>query len=305
MYYKQNKTQAEIAKVLKCSRSLISMMLSEAAQKGIVKIDVQFPAKRVTSLEQRLRAEFDIQDAIIANRGSLDDTQMLRLIGRLAAMYLQNHLPEDGVLGLDWGAAVFEVVNAVRPMAVPGMKIVQLSGALSRHDQSRDGHEVTRALGQLFSAKFYALNAPAVVASVPLRQALMEENQIKEVMALASKVNLALIGIGATDPEGSILLRMGNLSEEEIQELSAHGAVGDVLGYHYDINGNVIDSDINRRVVGVELSAIRRKRCTVLAVAGGENKSKAILGALRGGLVDVLVSDNLAVEKALEIARVS
>lgn len=302
MYYIQNKTQAEIARILQCSRSLVSLMLAEANEKGIVKINIQYPVKRVASLEQRLKEDFGIEEAIVVNRGNLDYSQMLRLIGRLAAMYLQNHLPEDGVLGIGWGSAVSEVVNALRPVAMPGMKIVQLSGALRMGDQSKDGPELARSLGQLLSARYFPLNAPAIVANVALRQALLEENQIKEVLELASRVDVALIGIGTTDLEASSMLRTGNISLGEIDELQAKGAIGDVCGYHYDLSGTILDLDINRRVVGVDLSVIKRKRCRVIAVAGGEQKSSAIFGALKGGFVDVLVTDNLAVERLLTLS---
>jgi DNA-binding transcriptional regulator LsrR (DeoR family) len=301
MYYKQRMTQAQISQVLGCSRSLISMMLTEAEKKGIVKIEIQYPAKRVASLEQRLRDEFDLQEALVVNRGHLDYPQALRLVGRMAAMYLQGHLPEHGVLGIGWGSTVSEVVSALRPVALPDMKIIQLSGAFRRGDQSKDGPELTHALGQLFSAPYFPLNAPAIVANVALRQALMQENQVKEVMALASRLDVAVMGLGTTDLESSTMLRTANISLDEIRELQAQGAVGDICGYHYDVNGNVLDLDINRRVVGVDLSIIRRKRCQVIAVASGENKSQAILGAVRGGFVDVLVTDNLAIERMLSL----
>lgn len=40
-----------------------------------------------------------------------------------------------------------------------------------------------------------------------------------------------------------------------------------------------------------------------MAVAGGVNKSRAILGALRTGAVDVLITDDVVARKVLELAE--
>jgi len=302
MYYRENKTQAKIAKALDCSRSLVSLMLKEAIEKGIVKVEIQYPIKRAPLLEHKLKEQFGLQEAFVINRGDLNYAHMLRLIGRTTAAYLQNHLPEKGILGIGWGAAVFEVVNALKPTPLPEMKVVQLCGAVSLSDRLMDGPELARSLAHKFSTEYYTLNAPAIVAHTHIRQALIEEKQIREVLALASRMDVALIGIGTTNPELSSMLRTGYLTIEEIKQLEAQGGVGDVCGYHYNIQGKLLALDINQRVVGIDLSVIRNGSCKVVAVAGGQQKSTAILGALRGGFVDILTTDDVTVEHMLSLS---
>ncbi len=130
MYYEENKTQAEIARQLKCARSSVSMMLAEAMQLGIIKIQIQYPLKRVPDIEKRLKEEFNLNEALVINRGNVNYANMLRMIGRMGATYLQSHLPLKGTLGIGWGAAVAEVpVPQNHPC--PEMKVVR-SPALCR-----------------------------------------------------------------------------------------------------------------------------------------------------------------------------
>ncbi|NOK59919.1 MAG: sugar-binding transcriptional regulator [Chloroflexi bacterium AL-W] len=59
---------------------------------------------------------------------------------------------------------------------------------------------------------------------------------------------------------------------------------------HYDINGRLLDTDLNKRVIGIGLETLRSIE-TVVAVAGGQEKVKAILGAIRGKYIDILITD--------------
>jgi len=80
------------------------------------------------------------------------------------------------------------------------------------------------------------------------------------------------------------------------------GAVGDVGGLHFDLEGDPACEDFSDRLV-----SIRRKELLAipvrLGVAGGEGKVDAILGALRGGYLNVLVTDSVAARKILDRAK--
>lgn len=300
MYYEGKKKQAEIAKELNCSRSLVSMMLTEAQENGIVKIEINYPLPRAPKLELALKEKFGLQDVLVVNRGSLSYPRMLRLIGRLSAAYLSQHLPTKGILGIGWGTAVFEVVNSLRPQPHPNMRVVQLTGAMSGlGDALIDGPELARSLAMNYSAKYYTINAPAIVTDQRIRDALLKEKPVHEILDLVSQVNVAVIGIGTTDPEVSSMVRTGYLTVEDLCQIQAHGAVGDICGYHFDIEGNVLDLDINKRVIGIDLDVLKSENCKVIGVAGGEQKAQAILGALAGGFLKVLVTDNIAAERIL------
>jgi len=90
------------------------------------------------------------------------------------------------------------------------------------------------------------------------------------------------------------------VDREALARLRAQGVVGDICARHYDAQGRVMDIELNHRIVGLELEALHGIG-QVIGVAGGEAKAEAILGALRGGHVNVLVTDDAAARKVLAL----
>ena len=81
---------------------------------------------------------------------------------------------------------------------------------------------------------------------------------------------------------------------DEILEITIHVWTGDQIA--------PLTDELHRRIVGIELDALRGIE-QVIGVAGGEAKAEAILGALRGGRVNVLVTDDAAAQRVLDLDR--
>jgi deoxyribonucleoside regulator len=292
MYYEQHMTQAEIAGEVGYSRSAISRLLLEAHHRGIVEIRIHFPLNRATDLERKLR-----------QRGTSSDQRALMQLGRLGAACLDNVLTQESILGISWGTAIYEVANALRAREWPGVQVVQMIGAAGRGDPLIDGPELARNLAHTLGARYHTLNAPLIIDDLSIRQALMKERNIRETLALANQVNVALVGIGSVEPDISSLVRAGHVQAKEMLAIKATGAVGDICACHYDKHGLMLDIEINKRAIGVSLQSLRRASCIVIGVAGGPRKAEAILGALRGQYIDILVTDSLAAERILEMEK--
>ena len=174
-------------------------------------------------------------------------------------------------------------------------------GAAGRGDPLIDGPELARSLAQTLGADYYTLNAPLIVDDPSIRHALLQESNIRETLALASQADVALVGIGSVEPDISSLVRAGYTQPKEMMAIKATGAIGDICACHYDKDGRILDIDINQRAIGVSLETISRPNCVVIGVAGGAGKAPAILGALRGHYIDILVTDSLAVERILDL----
>jgi deoxyribonucleoside regulator len=116
---------------------------------------------------------------------------------------------------------------------------------------------------------------------------------------LGGGADVALVGIGTVDPDLSSLVRAGYLSPDGVAELRRLGAVGDVCARYCDRRGVAVPATIDRRIIGVGLPALKAIP-TVLGVAGGAVKAESLLGALRGGYLDLLVTDREAAERILD-----
>src|SRR5690606_14158686 len=121
---------------------------------------------------------------------------------------------------------------------------------------------------------------------------LYNEPPVRDGLERARSIALALTGIGTVEEEAASFLRAGHLSPADLANLRSQGVVGETIGRFFNAQGEWEPFDINRRVVGIDLHDLRRVP-RVLAVARGTPKAASILGALRGGYLTVLATDDI------------
>ena len=300
LYYEDNLTQEEIARQIGGSRSTVSRLLNEARDTGVVEITIHHAWKTNSTLERELKDKFELHDVSVLTCDSQNSGEILRGLGELAARYVDQDLTEDSILGISWGTAVHSTVQALRPKRIIPITIVQMVGAVGLGDPLIDGPDLARFLANVYGGEYRYLHAPLIVESQRVQEAFHQELMIQETLAIARRADVALVGIGSLHPEESSLLRAGYLDEGALAQLRTQGAIGDICARHYDALGSVLDIELNRRIVGIELNDLRNID-RVIAVAGGESKAETILGALRGGYVNVLVTDDAAAQKVIEL----
>ena len=291
MYYEDSVTQDEIARRIDTSRSTVSRMLQEALDSGLVEIIVHYPWKTVPLLQADLASRFDLRESRVLLGRNRGPEEIIRGLGVLAARYLDSLVAKDTILGISWGKAVHSTVRALRPAMKLPITVVQIVGSVGGGDPLTDGHELARVLAGVYGGEYRYLHAPLIVEDARTREALMRERRIVETLTLARRAHVALVGIGAPSPRASSLLRAGYLNREVLTHMRAQGAVGNVCARHFDAQGRVLDIELNQRVVGIDLEALHSID-HVIGVAAGKAKAAAILGALRGGHVNVLVTDD-------------
>jgi deoxyribonucleoside regulator len=300
LYYDHGRNQQEIADELGITRSAVSRILTEAREKGIVEIKVHYPWRTSLELEKALLARFNLKAARVLITENKSYTEMLDGLGLLAAQYFMSVLSDGMIVGISWGSALNAMIRAIRPKANNTLEVVQLLGATGSEKIGADGPLLAQMLAELFSCACRYLHAPLIVESEAGRQALLQERSIRETLARAERAEIALVGIGSTDPELYSLTRAGYVQLPELAEISASGAVGDVCAHHYNLQGQYLDININHRMMGIPVENLL-KIPTVIGVAGDERKAPAILGALRGRFVNVLITDDRAARRVLEL----
>ncbi len=301
LYYEQNLTQAQIAREMGVSRSQISRWLAEARDLGIVEIRIQGPWSRVAELQSRLERRFPLREALVMDRGGRGYMQAVQSLGVLAANRLAELLEGKSVLGIAWSTGVYQVVSALRSARQKGVTVVQLMGTVGSVNPLLDGPDLTRWLAQTLSGQYRYLPAPLLASTPEAREAIVSTPAVSEVIALAEQADIALVGIGAVSPPTlSSLFNAKLLSEEELEQIAAQGGVGDVCGYFFNQEGELLDLDLHRRLIGISWEGLKRIP-VVMGVAGGRRKAPAILGALRSGVIDYLVTDSEAAARVLEL----
>lgn len=306
LYYEENQTQDQIAKAIGLSRSGVSRLLTRSRELGLVDIHVNYPLRTSATLRKDLVQSFGLHDAQVLISSSMDD-QSLSFVGALAARYLDRCIQETQeekksirTVGISWGTSMFEMLKDLRPRRRLPLEIVQLMGSVDTPTMPDiNGPEIARRLASAYGGRCSYLHAPLLVASSIVRNGLLEERSLERTFQIMSQMDIALVGIGGVRPEASGLFRAGYLGEEELQEISDQGAVGDICGIYFNIDGQVCAQEMLDRTVTVPFETLR-KVPLVIAVAASIAKADAIIGALRTGVVKVLITDEHCARAVLE-----
>lgn len=297
LYYLRDLTQQEIADRLGLSRPTVSRLLRRSRAAGIVRIEVVPPDAAHHTLERELEQRFGLREVIVvAGQGEAQTTQAS--LGRAAARFLERTVKRGTTIGVSWGTTLRAVVDHLRQKPLRPT-VVPLVGGVGQISPRIHANDVARAIADAFGGRVHLLHAPAIVASRRVQQALVRDSEIARVLALARRVTLALVGIGALVPS-STLVRSGYFSADDLLALRRRGAIGDICTRLFAYDGTPLDGELDRRILAVELRDLRRIP-TVVAVAGSAAKAEAIRGALAGRLVDVLVTDHLAAREILRL----
>lgn len=300
LYYDEHKTQQQIADMTRIARSAISRMLDEARDKGVVQIKVNYPWRTVPVLEQALQSAFELKAVRVLKRGDKSFPESLRGVGELAAQYFSEVVTDHSVIGVSWGTLVQQAVQSLPKQSRPNAEVLQLVGGTGAEKGSSVGPLLTPALAERLDCACRLMNAPLLTKSPEMTRALVQEPVVRDVMERAKDIDVALVGIGALDLNIYNPYRLGYVTAKEVRDMVSAGAVGDVCGYHFSVEGEILDLEMNKRFVHISLDAMRRIK-RLIGVAGGLIKANAIYGALGAGLVNVLITDEAAAQEVLRI----
>jgi DNA-binding transcriptional regulator LsrR (DeoR family) len=292
MYYLDDMKQGDIAARLTISQATISRLLRRARDEDVVRISVHTPSGTFPELEESLCRKFGMTEVIVAECSEDRDTQILRRMGEAAALYLETTLQSGEIVGISsWSESLLHTVENIHPnRRVAAARVVQILGGMGDPSVQKHATNLTRRLAQLIGAQPQHLSTQGVTSSRAAQKALTSDPFVRETMAFFPQITLALVGIGAVEPS-KLLADSGNVfTPGELSELTQLGAVGDICLNFFDKDGRPVPSSFQERVIGIGLDQLRQAR-RVVAVAGGRRKVAPLLGAMRGKLIDVLVTD--------------
>ena len=296
LYYVDHLKQTEIAEQLNVSQARASRLLKRALEEQIVRINISSPVGIYAELESAIESNYGIKEAIVVD--SLpDEKQIMRDLSSAAAYYLMTTLKPNEIIGISsWSATLLATVDAMIPMTMPsGARVIQILGGVGNSTvESRAVYLVNR-LAMLIQGQAILLPVPALVTTLDTRRLYLQDPFVCETIDRFDSVTLALVGIGSMEPS-DLLASSGNaFAAHEMETLRGLGAVGDVCLRYFDVNGQPVLTHLNNRVIGMQLEQLRKVKRSV-GIAGGERKVAAIRGALRGGFINVLITDRFTAE---------
>lgn len=298
LYYHDGLSQQEIAKKLHTSRTSISRALIQARNEGYVQIRIQYPEQSNLGLERELEEKYGLTEALVAVPAY--DQSSDQEVAFQAVDYTLRVLKKNMVLGMTWGRAMHGFVEQLaqderlRSLSFRNVKIVPFLGTpgitqIDSWDATTYSNTLATKVGNLLHCASYNLSAPMYVDGEKEKELIEGIDEISKVLRMAETADMALIGIGSMQKDSSII-KAGIRTEEEYKELIQKGAVGEIVGRIYDKNGQTVDEDLQRKMIGISLDKIAKIPVRV-GISYGKDKIEAIKGAIAGGLVNVLVTD--------------
>ena len=298
MYYVAGKTQEEIAKKLNVSRQSAQRMVALSVSEGLIKVRLEHPIAKCMDLKVKLKKRFGLKFCRVVPSLDADPLSTLGL-AQAGASVIELHLrsPEPKVLAMGTGRVLRACVDELSIMNCEQHQIVALLGNMASNG-SASSYDVVMHMAEHIKAKHYPMPLPVLSRNKKDKEQLHNQHHIANNLKLAEQADVTFVGIGNLGLN-SPLHQDGFVMPVEIDDLQNQGAVGEIIGWVFDKNGSLLDCEVNERVASTPLIANPSK--PVYAIAAGEEKVYAILGALRSKFINGLITNEYTAERLLTI----
>jgi DNA-binding transcriptional regulator LsrR (DeoR family) len=299
LYYVAGNTQEEIAAKLGISRQSAQRLVSLSVSEGLIKVRLDHPIGRCMDLASRLTAKFALNLVEVVPS---DPTSTSTTIGlaEAAAAEIERWLKRADpiVMAIGTGRTLKAAVEQLTPMDASRHKVVSLTGNISP-DGSAAYYNVIFNIADTVKARSFPMPLPVMASSARERELLHAQPMIRETLQLAAQADVTFVGLGDIGPEAPLFVD-GFINETELMALQQAGAVGEICGWSFNAEGQLIEGPINERVASAPIPS--PERCQVVAIAMGSRKLPGIRAVLHRRIVSGLITDETTAERLLATA---
>lgn len=294
LYYDEEKTQDEIGALLGITRWKVGRLLTQARERGIVRIEIIHPRARRLGVERELKDRFGLKDAVVVP----ESEDILSRVAQAGADYLTALRPVPRVLGISWGRTLDRVADHLVNGWASGVTVVQINGGVSLNRRPGTASTTAAEVAHKGGGQAILLPSPAILERLETARAISSDRTVAAVLDRAANASAYLYSAGVAN-SSSVLVDSGYLSSRDVEELVRKGAVGDVVGRYIDANGNPVDPSLDERTVGLGLDQLRAAETSIFVVAGG-SKHDIARAVVSSSLCSVIVTDEATAAALLE-----
>ena len=294
LYYELGETQSRVAEILGVTRPQVSRLLKRARAEGVVEIRIVDGAAVSSTAGDELRERFGLASVHLSPALVGPEEVSRRMIGRLAADVLRGAVRDGAVVGIGDGASISAAADALaadEPLHETGATVIPLCGGYWFTGPAR---EPFRRVADGIGGLPIGLLAPGLVDDPVTKRSLVAHAGVRRIADLWERLEVAVFGIGG--PAWSAAA----LGPDIAEDLTRSGAVGEVLVSPFDIDGRFVCDALRERTIAFDARDLGRVSVRI-GVAGGPGKVRPILGALRGGMLTTLVTDQPTAEAVLAL----
>jgi DNA-binding transcriptional regulator LsrR (DeoR family) len=298
LYYIAGNSQDEIAQKLRVSRQTAQRLIALSVSEKLIKVRLDHPIAHCLDLSQRLKDRHGLELCEIVPSDP-DAPASLPGVAQAAAAELERWFlsAHSVIVAVGSGRTMRATVEQLASLDCPQHKIVSLVGNIAP-DGSASFYDVVVRMSDAVRAPHYPMPLPVIATTIHEKALLLGQKAIHNVIDLARQADVTFVGVGQLGENGP-LLQDGFVNRDEMRALGKAGAVGEIVGWAFDAEGRFIEGLTNDRVMSVRLD--HRPARPVIGVAVGESKIAAVNGALRGHLINGLISDEAMAERLLAL----
>ncbi len=289
LYYEKKYTQQEIADILGLSRQTVSKLLNDAVKEEIVEIKLHNPQKNCEALEAEICRKFSVQSAVVCNAASKNNEIRQLVTVQAAVRFILPLLQRDNLkVAVSWGRTIQEFIRQMPDITLPGNTVFPLFGATD-NDSCFSSNEIARDFAYKIGAAVQFAWFPYLTDNEEDRALMEKTSYYKKIKSLWQEIDIALVGIGNK--------AVFDLFEETFgQKPGGSKVTGDIATHFFDENGAFFEPYKNALCASTE---DLKKAGKTVGIACGDDKVKAIRGALKTKLIDVMVTDEYTARKIL------
>ena len=287
--------QGEIAKKLGINRARVINILNEAKKDGTITFHVSGADAELMDLEAKLKEKWILRDVFLIP--DVSPKQLKNDLSMAGAQYLEMNMPaEDSLIALGWGDTISGITRNLGRVIPESTSFVTLCGGVMHYLSERTTANMgTPMTGFLYP--FHVIPTPLMVGTSELRDQLVNEPEVQHVMKMAKMADIALVGIGSLR-SGTEFGHFGYKSQKELDLLKKGGAVGEMHGEYFNVDGEPLDLEQHQRLISIRLETLRKME-HVVGVAGGAEKIEALQAALKGRFIHSLITDEITARTLL------
>ncbi len=305
LYYEDDMRQQEVSDYLGISRATVSRMLQKGKESGIVRVEVINPVQfSYNKLEKALERKYGLKEVIVVESSALDTkTESVSRMYERAALYLSQFFKDGDWIGVTMGHTLHNIVKTNRAFEKDKkLMFVPIVGGIGQSTIDKvdvQSNRIAQEFSRKFGGTYTQFLSPAVFSEQKAMEYFLKEKSISYIFDDFQKLDTLIMGIGIPQRVESTLVRAGYITGENPEKFARDGMAGDIALHFFDEDGATEKfRAFNDRVAGMPLEMMKKVRNRI-GIAGGENRAEAIRGAIKGGFINMLITNIDAAEKLL------
>lgn len=288
------RTAADALRACGClTQSAAGMELTEQGHNLVDAARTVSQSRRtLAAMELTLSRKLNVERICVVRGDADKDDSVLHEAAHTAARNIRFLLQDARVMAISGGRTISLTADSIDVTSPIDVIIVPARGGMSGVVQTQANTLAERFAGRL-GGHYCLLHLPDGLSAGAAKE-LSHLPQVREALNLLSHADVLLYGIGRAQE----LAEQRGLSQRERTQLMTQGAVSEALGLYFDMQGRVVGGES----LTYAPEDIGRK-CRAAAVAVGRSKAEAILGVCLHHPHRLLVIDEGAAQRIMELLR--